>query len=319
MNTVFLLSPRLTMERPNEADPFFFAAQEGLEAFGNAPVLRSDAQIHAAEPKAGDAVVIFNREDQGYSQVVNQFVRRSRREGACILPVAMTLNARRPIEEAGAAQSFDFAEQLRQRALSPAQATTLGTVFARQAQAIVKPTLVSEPMHLFLSHRRLDGEDLAAGFTRLRTSSNNSTFRDLFDVRMGADAQDVIEKNLRESDAVVFLDTPRSAESPWIAKELRGALEFGLPIVWVRVGPELGRGRLEVKPAEQPHFELPNLDPQTEEIPQELIEAIIHKAQEIHHRDYVERLFSEFYRLKDLAAQTGLESEPSMRRRWFSL
>ncbi|MDR5728560.1 MAG: TIR domain-containing protein [Terriglobia bacterium] len=161
-------------------------------------------------------------------------------------------------------------------------------------------------MHLFLSHRRLDGEDLTAAFTRLRTTSTNAAFRDLFDVRMGEDAQEVIDARLSESDAVIFLDTPRTGESPWIEKELRGALQRGLPIVWVKVGPEERRVPLKVKPAETPHFGLSDIDPHTQEIPVELVEQIVHEAARIHHRDYVDRLFSEFLRLRDIADEHGI-------------
>ena len=116
----------------------------------------------------------------------------------------------------------------------------------------------------------------------------------------------MIETRLRESDAVIFLDTPKTGESPWIARELRLALQYGLPIVWVKVGPEADRIPLEVLPAGSPHFTLPEIDPLTQEIPGETVEEIVHKAAQIHHRDYVDRLFSEFLRLQDIAAQHGI-------------
>jgi hypothetical protein len=307
MNSVYLISPELTLRTSPVANAFLQAIHDTLQDFISVSVLRTASQLLATEPDAGDAVVIFNREDADYLERVTEFLQRSARQGAKVLPVAISAAARHPPAPAGVAQSFDLPEQLRQRALSPSQVGTIAKVFARQALSILKPTLVTEPMHLFLSHRRLDGEDLTAAFTRLRTTSTNAAFRDLFDVKMGDDSQEVIDTRLSESDAVIFLDTPRTGESPWIAKELRGALQFALPIVWVKVGPEEGRVPLELKPAETPHFTLPDIDPLKQEISVEVVEQIVHEAARIHHRDYVDRLFSEFLRLRDIANEHGIQ------------
>jgi hypothetical protein len=286
---------------------FFQAIHETLQEFVGVSVLRNVTQLLATEPNAADAIVVFNREDTDYLERITQFLEKSSRAGAKILPVAVSAAARRPPAAAGVAQSFDITEQLRQRALNASQVETIAKLFARQILSVLNPTLVTEPMHLFLSHRRLDGEDLSAAFTRLRTTSTNGVFRDLFDVQVGDDAQNVIDARLNESDAVIFLDTPRTGESPWIVKELRGALQAGLPIVWVRVGSEEGRLPLTIRPADKPHFEFPDLNPLTQELPIERIEQIVHEAARIHHRDYVDRLFSEFLRLRDIANQHDIQ------------
>ena len=306
MNTVYLIAPELTLRASPVAFAFFQAVHGTLQEFICVSVLRNVSQLLSTQPDAGDAVVLFNREDADYLERVTQFLQKSAREGAKVLPVAISVQARRPPAAAGVAQSFDLPEQLRQRALGESQVETIAKVFARQVLSTLKPTLVTEPMHLFLSHRRLDGEDLAAGFTRLRTTSTDAAFRDLYDVRMGEDAQEVIDARLSESDAVIFLDTPKTGDSPWIAKELRGALQFGLPIVWVKIGPEEGRVPLKVKPADTPHFTLPDINPLAQQIPIEMVEQIVHEAARIHHRDYVDRLFSEFLRLQDLANAHGI-------------
>ncbi len=306
MNTVYLIAPELTLRTSPVASAFFQAVHGTLQEFISVSILRNVSQLLATQPDAGDAVVLFNREDADYLSTVMQFLQKSSRAGARILPVAVSVEARRPPAAAGVAQSFDLPEQLRQRALGQSQVETIAKVFARQVLSTLMPTLVTEPMHLFLSHRRLDGEDLAAGFTRLRTTSTDAAFRDLYDVRMGEDAQEVIDARLRESDAIIFLDTPKTGDSPWIEKELRGGLQFGLPIVWVRLGPEEGRVPLKVKPADKPHFNLPDVNPLTQQIPIETVEQIVHEAARIHHRDYVDRLFSEFLRLQDLANAHGI-------------
>ncbi|MBC7838408.1 MAG: TIR domain-containing protein [Nitrospiraceae bacterium] len=306
MNTVYLVSPVLTLRSSAEAETFFTATDTSLQEFVCVSVLRTISQLLATEPNAGDVIIIFNREDQDYQERFIQFLKKAARSGAKILPVAISAAARRPPEVSAMSQSFDVTEQLRQRALGASQAETVAKVFARQVLSILMPTLVTEPMHLFLSHRRLDGEDLTAAFTRLRTTTTERTFRDLFDVKVGDDAQDVIDARLRESDAVIFLDTPKTGESNWIAKELRKALELGLPIVWVQIGSALERVPLQIQPAGAPHFTLTDVDPLTEEISRPLVEEIVHKAAQIHHRDYVDRLFSEFIRLQEIAAQHGI-------------
>lgn len=309
MNNAYLISPEATVNSPT-ATAFAVAVYRTLQDFLPVVELRTASQLLASEPQAGDAVIVFNREDANYSEPVAQFLRRTAAAGAKILPVASSIASRRPPDTAGTSQSFDLHDQLRQRALTESQSDTVAMVFARQLLSVMNPTLVSEPMSLFLSHRRLDGEDLTAAFTRRRTTTTDRAFRDLFDIKVGEDAQEVIDARLRESDAVVFLDTPKSGESPWIAKELRGALELGLPIVWVQIGAATGRTDLQVKPAERPHFTLPDLDPCTQEISVEDIEKIVHETLVIHRRDYVDRLLSEFSRLRDFAIENGIELSP---------
>ena len=306
MNTVYLIAPELTLRTSPVASTFLQAVHGTLQEFIPVTILRNVSQLLATQPDAGDAVVLFNREDADYLATVTQFLQKSAREGVKILPVAVSVGARRPPAAASVAQSFDLPEQLRQRALGESQVGTIAKVFARQVLSTLKPTLMTEPMHLFLSHRRLDGEDLAAGFTRLRNTSTDAAFRDLYDVRMGEDAQEVIDARLSESDAIIFLDTPKTGDSPWIEKELRGALQLGLPIVWVRIGPEEGRVPLRLKPADRPHFNLPDINPLGQHIPSDMVEQIVHEAARIHHRDYVDRLFSEFGRLHDIANEFGI-------------
>jgi hypothetical protein len=217
-------------------------------------------------------------------------------------------------------QSFDVVELLRQRALDPSQVATVAIVFARQVFSILKPTLAVEPMHLFLSHRRFDGEEVAASFHGTLLSTAQNAFRDLFDIRVGEDSQEVIEARLRESDAVIFLDTPKTGESPWILKELQTALSLQLPIVWIRIGSEEGRAPLSIMPAGTPHFRYADLNPASGDVAATEVGKIVQKAFDIHHRDYVDRLLDEFGRLRDLAHQHDIElNNVDPRRMIFSL
>lgn len=137
---------------------------------------------------------------------------------------------------------------------------------------------------------------------------------------MGEDAQDLIEARLRESDAVIFLDTPKAGESPWIIRELETALGLQLPIVWVRIGPDNGRVPMQIIPSGTAHFSYHALDPASDQVARPEVEKIVQKAFEIHHRDYVDRLFDELGKLKDLTHQNGITlSNVDPRRMIFSL
>ena len=320
MGIVYVIAPQLTLRTSPVADSFLEAFSRALSDYSPLSILRSHSALRTAEPDHADVVIFFNRADPSYEAPVLTFLQRTSQAGAKILPVAVSKDERRPPEEAGDAQSFDLVEHLRQRALEPSQAGTIATVFARQVLTVLRPTLFSEPMHLFLSHRRLDGEEITAAIHRTLLGTTQRAFRDLFDVRVGEDAQDVIESRLRESDAVIFLDTPKSGESPWIAKELRVALDLQLPVVWVRIGPEDVRVPLRLLPAAAPHFAFPDLDPASNGVSSDRVDAMVQMAFDVHHRDYVDRLLDDLGRLKDLARGHGIQlSSVDPRRMLFSL
>jgi hypothetical protein len=87
---------------------------------------------------------------------------------------------------------------------------------------------------------------------KLQTLRQNS-FRDLADIQVGESAQQLIESRLRESDAVLFLDTPLAHTSEWVERELRIALRSGIPVVWIKAGNhKLPNGFPH--PTAEPHF-----------------------------------------------------------------
>jgi SLOG cluster3 family/TIR domain len=307
MNIVYIVSPLLTLGSSVATDSFLDKCTSTLSEFCIVSPLQSAAALRMTEPDSADVIVFLNRPDVNYEKVVIDFLQKGSRSGATILPVAMTIAERHPPSIVADRQSFDVHESLRQRALDPSQSTTVAIVFARQVMSILKPTLIAEPMHLFLSRRRLDGEDITAAFDRVLRATAQKSFRDLFDVRVGEDAQHVIEERLRASDAVIFLDRPKTGESPWITKELQLALSLKLPIVWVRLGSPTNRVPLTLLPAGAPHFNFPEWNPVGEEVDAKDVEQIVQEAFSIHHRDYVDRLFDELGKLKDIAHQHNLE------------
>jgi hypothetical protein len=320
VNTVYVIAPALTVGTSPVADTFLEAFHRAMGEYGSVPILHSAGAMRMTEPDAADAVVFFNRPDTAYEDPVLKFLEKATRANAAIIPVAATKEQRHPPALVQDRQSFDVVEHLRQRALDPSQVATIAAVFARQVLSILKPTLTAEPMHLFLSHRRFDGEEISASFHRTLLITAQKAFRDLFDVRVGEDAQDIVEARLRESDAVIFLDTPKAGESPWIIKELEMALSLQLPIVWVRIGADDGRAPMSIMPSGTPHFSYPGLNPATDQVSGAEVEKIVQKAFEIHHRDFVDRLLDELGKLRDLAYQQGIElSNVDPRRMIYSL
>ncbi len=320
MNIVYVVSPLLTIRRSADADTFLDKCVSTLCEFCTVSPLQSAAALRMAEPDAGDVIVFLNRADQQYETPFVDFLQKGLRNRATVLPVAMTLAERHPPAIIADRQSFDVHEKLRQRALDNGQLATIAIVFARQVMAILKPTLIAEPMHLFLSHRRFDGEEITAAFDRVLRATAQKSFRDLFDVQVGEDAQNIIEERLRTSDAVLFLDTPKTGESEWIAKELQLALSLQLPIVWIRIGSLKDRKPLAVVPAGAPHFDFPEWAPSGDDVNAQEVENIVQEAFRIHHRDYVDRLFDELGRLRDIAHVHNLElKNVDSRRMLFSL
>lgn len=307
MNSVYVVDPSLTVRISPVAQEFTSSFHSVICDYANCSVLRSVSALHKTPTDESDVLVFFNRQDSNYETGFLSFLQRAVRAGTKVLPVACTKEERHPPTLVENRQSFDIVEHLRQRALPPGQIGTIATVFARQVLSNLNPTLTGEPMHVFLSHRRLDGEEVTAEFHRVLLATAQTAFRDLFDVRVGEDAQEIIESRLQESDALIFLDTPRTGESDWVAKELRVALQYQIPIVWVRLGTEERRVRLPVVPSGDPQFRLIEIDPVKPNIDTAIIEKIVHKAFDMHHRDYVDRLFDELSRLEQLANQHSFE------------
>ena len=197
MNIVYLIAPILTVRISPVADVFLEAFDRTMGEYGGVSILHSDSALRMTEPDAADAVIFFNRPDSAYETPVLKFLEKAARAAATILPVAATKEDRHPPALVQDRQSFDVVEHLRQRALDPSQVGTIAAVFARQVLSIFKPTLTVEPMHLFLSHRRFDGEEISAAFHRTLLNTAQKAFRDLFDVKVGEDAQEVIDARLK--------------------------------------------------------------------------------------------------------------------------
>lgn len=300
-----MIHPLLTIGETLVSERFCGACLRALEKHVPVSAVRSVGAVAAINPLVEDALVFFNCEDACYNGGFLELLEQARNVGTDLYPIALVSNARRPPDVLPKGQSFDVVEELRHRRLTADQVETVATALARTIVCNLQPTLTKDRLNLFISYRRFDGEELAAVLcAQLRVRAEN-VFRDLIDIRVGKDAQEVIEERLRSSDTVIFLDTPKAGESEWIATELTSALALDLPIVWVRLGSEEFRTPLKVVPGSQPHFTLSETDPREASIGPRLIDELIDTAFAIGRRS-AQAILEDIGRVKRIARDHNL-------------
>lgn len=253
--TIFILSAGLT-GAPTSAAGFLevVAADLGL---ANVSLLDDESAAYGAAFVYGDGLILANPQaTETMSDAATSAVEEAVRAGAVVLPVAMSVESRRPPEAAEEAQSFDVVDAARLRNIPGGDYANVAHAFSRQALARVVPTMATSRLRLFLCHRRSDGESLVAAVDKELATIHQPFFRDLVNIQVGDAAQDVIDEALSTADVLVFFDTPASGESSWVARELDTALGRGIPVVWVRLGEDNGRAPLPVTPSGSPHIEV---------------------------------------------------------------
>lgn len=199
-----------------------------------------------------------------------------------IWPVAIDQNSRKPQGIISKKQSYDVWEQLRSRKLDERYLKTIAKVFSRKIIARTFPTCYCENGEVFLSHRRIDGEEIAAQiYDKMVVQSKETTpFRDVVNVKVGDEAQKVIDREMEKSDIFVFIHTPAAGESDWILKELRFALLRNIPILWVQINdPDIDA--LKLKPSDKPHLKYQLEDFEKEESIVHIVDEILQKAFEL--------------------------------------
>lgn len=224
-------------------------------------------------------IILFNKEKE-YDEKIIHLLKKANEKEAVIWPVAMHKDVRMPVEIVKQEQSFDI--KVRQENRKTDNMAVLAQIFAREVMSRALPTFYAEGKKiLFVSHRRTDGEDIAAklcdrinmlGRTRDRKAGREA-FRDAVEVKVGEAAQDVIDSALTISDVLIFLHTPDSVNSEWIQKEVIYALLNGIPIVWIRID-NASLDKLRVLPSEKPHLECVSTDFEREDFIEDYVNKI---------------------------------------------
>ena len=238
------------------------------------------------------------------------FLNKAVKEKAEIWPVSFDKDSRTPLGIISKKQSYDIWEQLRCRNLDETYLPIIAMAFARKVISRVFPVFYNEHGGIFISHRRLDGEEIAAKIYEkiIIHEEGAKPFRDVVRVNVGEDAQQVINEAMGNSEVFVFIHTEQAAESDWILKELRFAVLRNIPILWIQIG-NADIEKLKIKPSEKPHLQYDlecfendhTLTKIVDEILQKAFELIMANSNKIF--DYIEAmkdLFGEQLNIKNM-------------------
>lgn len=283
---VFIISPQLTMKDTFYADEFNKEIVEQLREYGvnfyevnNKNISRCQLEI------VKDAIIVVYNERNLECKIIDEVqkvLKKAIEKNAQIWPVAIDKEARTPFEIISDKQSYDVWEQLRCRDLGEQYIGTVAQIFARKIIARVFPTCYWEEGEIFLSHRRIDGEKITAKIydKMLIQAKELNPFRDVVNVRVGDEAQRVIDEVMESSDVFIFLHTAKSGESDWILKELRFALLRQIPVLWVQID-NADINTLKIKPSEQPHLKYATKDFFDDKKLTKIVDTMIQKAFEL--------------------------------------
>ena len=158
---VYIIEPCLTMYDTSIADRFYRSLENNIKNYIPVCIVRNTniACFQHSLSKAS-LVVVFNGDLK--SDLVRQFIECARKNEAQIFPIAINKFNRKPEEYISEFQSYDVYEQLRLRNLSDNYIELVASDFARNIISAVMPTIYSNRGSIFISHRRIDGEDIAA-------------------------------------------------------------------------------------------------------------------------------------------------------------
>ena len=190
-------------------------------------------QLLAQEANRNDIFVFFTSEKGEYTDIILKLIRKYNDAQSRIWAIAMENNpeCRRPPEPVSDKQSFDVASRKENRNPLKNNIKAIAQLFARKIVAQTLSPLYRDEVLYFISHRRKDGERVAAKLAdglRLLTRERN-VYRDVVNVKVGDDAQKDIDKHLEVSDVVIFLQTEEAQDSSYIIKELCYAFVNDIP------------------------------------------------------------------------------------------
>lgn len=292
MNICFI-SLELTVYNCEHAKIFFETCKSEMDNYVvDYVVIKNIRQIPVAINKISNntLIIMFNNKENSYDAQLTELIAKANANNAKIWTIAIDKDCREPLDLIKNKQSFEVWDKLRVRnfkVYNELKARNLGNdniksialLFSRKIISYISPTLCNEDFLLFVSHRRLDGEDLTARLCdKLKIQAkNDKTFRDVTDVEVGEETQEVIKSALGRSDVLIFLHTPQSAKSEWIEKELRFALLNNIPIIWIQID-DANIDTLPVKPGDKPNISCNSEDFNKEDKLTKIIDDILSQS-----------------------------------------
>lgn len=256
---VIICKPELTMIDQKEATEFFRECSEILSLYiANVQYISKLFQINqllAQEVDKNDILVFFTSENGEYTDEILKLIKKYNDIQSRIWAIAMkdTPECRKPPEPVSDKQSFDVSCRKENRNPLKNNIKAIAQLFARKIIAQTLSPLYRDEVLYFISHRRVDGEHIAAKLAdglRWLTRERN-VYRDVVNVEVGGDAQKDIDEHLAVSDVVIFLQTEQAQYSPYIIKELSYALVNDIPVLWIQID-NASYKELEIRPGQEP-------------------------------------------------------------------
>ncbi len=303
---IFFCNPKLTMRTIDKANVFFESCREILDTYiANKFYITSAFQIEqllADNVDMDDIFIFFNAEDGKYEDKFLRLLKKYNDVQSRIWAIAMEKNAacRRPPEPVSDKQSFDVSCRNENRNPMKNNMKAIAQIFARKIIAQTLSPLYRDEVLYFISHRRIDGEHIAAKLAdELRhLTRERNVYRDVVNVEVGDDAQKDIDKNLAMSDVLIFLQTEEAQNSSYIMKELCYALIYDIPILWIQID-NASYSNMEIHPGEHPmlHYRSDEFDCQerlmeiVDEIEEKCFQLIMNSSNQVFsHIEYLRDL-----------------------------
>lgn len=286
--SVIFLKPELTMTKLKLATEFYNECSNILNIYSTfVQYISTSIQINqllSQEADKNDIFVFFTSEKGEYSDLILKLISKYNDAQSRIWAIAMEGNAecRRPPEPVADKQSFDVASRKENRSPLKNNVKAIAQLFARKIIAQTLSPLYRDEVLYFISHRRSDGEHIAAKLAdglRMLTRERN-VYRDVVNVKVGDDAQKDIDEHLEVSDVLIFLQTEQAQYSPYIMKELCYALVNDIPILWIQID-DASYDKLEIRPGEKPVLKYKSKDFDLNDRLEEIVDEVEDKCFEL--------------------------------------
>lgn len=283
---VFIIAPKLTVENYSSIEAFHKELVLQLSEYGVEYCVVNSKNMARSKNNISEnsLIIIYNdyKENGCVADEVRELIKTAIERKAEIWPVAADRSTRIPGKIISNKQSYDIWEQLRCRNLDEQYLPTIEKIFSRKIIAKAFPTCYCEEGEVFLSHKRVDGEEITAKIydKMLIQARESNPFRDVINVKVGDEAQAQIDEEMESSDVFVFIHTTQSADSEWVVKELRFALLRQIPILWIQID-EADIKKLKIKPSDAPHLKYRTEDFYDDEKLTKIVDEILQKSFEL--------------------------------------
>lgn len=238
-----ICKPEVTMSELKDATVFYNECINILgEYVADVQYISTTIQVNqliASEADKNDILVFFNSEKGKYSDLMLRLIKKYNDVNSRIWAIAMenTHLCRKPPAPVTDKQSFDVSCRKENRSPYNNNLRAIAHLFARKIVAQILSPLYRDEVLYFISHKRSDGEHITANLAdalKILTRERN-VYRDVVNVAVGDDAQKDINKNLKVSDVVIFLQTQEAQDSENITNELCYALVNDIPVLWIQI------------------------------------------------------------------------------------